>query len=278
MDAPCLIFLHVPKTAGTTMTSVLRLRAKYPLSRRISFETLGRDPSDIGEIPYERRARASLVFGHLHYGVHEWLPQPSRYVTILRDPVRRVISLYNYVRRDVHHPVYRQVVGARMSLGEFVASGLDRTQTENGQTRQLAPVVGRDPTADDLTLAVNNLRGFAIVGLTERFNESLILMKRAFGWRAPYYRSEMVTPGRTLSHTVAPEFLDIIRDKNALDLELYSEAEQFFGRLIAAGGEPFRREVAWFSRVNPEAGPMVAGMASIGRRARRRVRFLLRQS
>ena len=55
--------------------------------------------SDLGLLPLEQRARFRLVMGHFQYGIHEFLPQEYTYVTIVRDPVERVISHYNYLRQ-----------------------------------------------------------------------------------------------------------------------------------------------------------------------------------
>jgi hypothetical protein len=268
----CLIYLHVPKTAGTTMTSILRLRLKYLPSERLSFETLGGAPSDIEDIPFERRARARLVYGHVHYGIHQWIPRPSRYFTILRDPVRRVVSLYRYVLRDPNHPVNGALRESGMGLKEFVASGLDRTQTENGQVRQLAAVVDRDPVDGDLDVAISNLGDCEVVGLTERFDESVILMKRSFGWMIPYFQRRMVAPGAPSRDEPSGDAIEIIRDKNRLDLELYAEAERLFREQVATQTDTFGREVARFRRMNQVAGPTLHAGASAIRRTRAMVR------
>jgi hypothetical protein len=49
-----------------------------------------------------------------------------------------------------------------MGLREFVETRVDRVQVENGLTRQISSVLDRDPTSDDLKVALNNLQAFVI--------------------------------------------------------------------------------------------------------------------
>lgn len=249
MADDCLIFVHIPKAAGRTLNSVLR--RQYRHSETIEFNTLDKGLNGFMKIPLEERARARLVRGHVHYGIHHWLSRHARYITILRDPVDRVLSLYGYILRQPKHPLHAQLTASGAGLEEFVRSGIDGTQVENGQTRQIAGIEDRDPTNDDLQAALSNLRSFVVVGLTEQFDESLILMKRLFGWRTPYYVSQNVGTGTSPgSRPISNEALDLIRERNELDLELHAEAKRMFANLVGRQDDSFGREVARFKKMN----------------------------
>jgi hypothetical protein len=47
--------------------------------------------------------------------------------------------------------------------------------------------------AETLERAIRNLRSCAVVGLTERFDETLLIAKKTFGWRMPFYENFNVT-------------------------------------------------------------------------------------
>jgi hypothetical protein len=97
-----LIFMHLPKTAGSSFRDALG--PLYPSVERIYLyhpEGLkgAIEPEGFPDVPVERRARLRFVAGHMRYGLHEHVPRPSRYVTIVREPVDRVVSLYHHYRR-----------------------------------------------------------------------------------------------------------------------------------------------------------------------------------
>jgi hypothetical protein len=134
------------------------------------------------------------VVGHFWFGLHAFLTQDFLYVTFLREPVARDLSLF-------HHLVYHY--GYDGSLDDFVSDPPVR-EVDNDQIRRLSgcnPGIGR---CDDQILdrAKQHLADhFGMVGLTERFDESLILIKRKLGWArellllSPEHQSQQA-PGR----------------------------------------------------------------------------------
>src|SRR5581483_417540 len=101
---------------------------------------------------------------------------------------------------------------------------------DNLQTRVLAasmPPHGQS-SRDMLDTALEAMRRFTVVGLTERFDESFVLATRLLGWRRMLYTRENVTPDRKPTDEISPRALDVIRQRNELDLELYAEAKKRF--------------------------------------------------
>jgi hypothetical protein len=94
-----LLFLHIPKAAGTTLSRIAERHVpagrQYLLGPR-SQEAVQR----FNEWPAARRARYRLISGHFPYGMHEQVPGPSRYMTMLREPIVRVLSFHAFVRND----------------------------------------------------------------------------------------------------------------------------------------------------------------------------------
>ncbi len=260
-QARCIVFLHLPKTAGTTLKAVLRY--KHPTSTLVLENTS--DPfGGIADVPAEARRRARVVTGHVHYGVHELIPQPCDHITVLREPVSRVVSMYGHARRHPKHRFHREA--AAVDLEEFVRTsedpGLDNLQTRmiSGRKPGKRDNLGDEPVwsalpldRDDLEAAKRNLDRFLVVGLTERFDESFILIRRALGWRFPMYETRNVGRDQPESRPEPPSAaaLEAIRSRNELDLELYAYARELFEAAVAAQGPSFRREVAAFKLFNP---------------------------
>jgi hypothetical protein len=95
-------------------------------------------------------------------------------------------------------------------------------------------------------------------GVTERFDESVLLLADAIGWRKPRYVRVRVNAARTspssLSSSIAEEsnasLLAEMSAFNALDQELHEFALNLLERRIAAAGPDFSQRVARFKIAN----------------------------
>ena len=250
---PLVFFLHLPRTAGTTLARVIERQytseAILPLYDSSTGEELGR-------VPPARLDSLRAVVGHFYFGAHRFLGRPSTYVTVLRDPVDRVISHYYFVRGYPTH--YLHETARRMSLSEYVIS-CDLAEPNNDQTRLLCgEYQGSVPdrcTHEMLPVAKKNLREHcAVVGLTEDFDRSLIVMKRVLGWSTPFYVRQNVSPQRLRRNDLSDETLRVIRAYNQLDLELYRHAEALLQEQVSCQGDSFESEVRAFKRLNALVG------------------------
>lgn len=219
MEDACLIFLHLPKTGGSTLTTLLRWQNRSPQPDEIArFITVERTFEEIDRLPLEQRATLRLLVGHFAYGVHEYVPKPCSYITIVREPVHRVISLYRYVLSAPSHHLHQTLISSSMSLEDYVGSGIHRFQTENALTRQL---VGRDeednPTLHDLEIAKRNLRSFRAV-LTEAFDErECDTIQTRPDWRTPFYLKRNVSRRGPHSDEVTTTTREFIRERNLFE-------------------------------------------------------------
>lgn len=242
---PVVIFLHIPKACGTTLAKLL-----------------GRwcEPGQVFHVgratPTDARARLSaraaepgpplrLVTGHAAFGLHEALPGPARYITVLRDPVERVLSSFHYIVRTPQHRLHAAVKSGELGLGALAA------RFANQQTRFLCGSLSQEPDAASLERAKEHLRThFAVAGLAERFEESALLIHRAFGRPLRPYASENVgTRGPSGSQAGAEE-RRAVGTANELDLELYEFVKARFCEQIAAQDGDFARAVGRLRRAN----------------------------
>lgn len=250
-----LIFLHIPKAAGSTLQKILDREYAGRPAFTIQGDSVRESIERFRKLPADARSRLTLLKGHMHFGLHTYLPQPSTYATLLRDPVERVISHYFYVLRQPEHYLHRTIVTGGMSL-DACLEGKISPELTNGQTRLLAGMEDEhgDCTADALELAKRNLRGyFAVVGLQERFDESLLLLKKRFGWRTPYYTKKNVG-NNGLRPGITAETVDRIRRHNALDMALYDFAKALFDQQIQRQGPSLAKELKRFRALNRSYG------------------------
>lgn len=218
-----LIFLHLPKTAGTTFDAVLSRQFRpeqiHMLRSERWLETLAAFPS----LPLAQREAIRLLKGHQPFGLHVHLAPGARYLTVLRDPVARVVSHYRYVVATRHPRFYPRIEAEGLDLHGYVTrhpSG----ELENGQTRWLSGRLDDAPLDEtDLARARRHLaEHFAWVGVAERFDESLVELALRQGWPRIYYRRRNV--GEPQEQPIAAATRAAILARNRLDLALHQEA------------------------------------------------------
>ena len=267
-----LIFLHIPKAAGSTLATIIRgqyqassIYEQYPANIRHSGASLTASQSahqrvsKLKSLPLAKREKIAALMGHDGFGLHELLPRPATYITMLRDPIDRVISHYYYVLRNPNNYLYEIVTSKQMSLEEYATSNLS-PELDNGQTKYLTgfqtPYLAWGEYANTiLETAKNNLlHHFAVVGLTERFDDSLVLIQRAFGWKTPFYVKTNVTRHRLPKQDLPAHVVDVIRKRNELDIELYAYVQILFEEQIRLYGSTFHRNKKKFSLMNKAYG------------------------
>ena len=244
-----LIFLHVPKTGGTTFRRILE--GNYSRKEILTF----RDPDYSAEVERfvrsaeSERARYRLIQGHVYFGFHRFVPGDSSYVTWMRDPISRALSFYSYVRTHPEHYLHRRLIDEDLDLKNL----LERNETPelfNLQTRMIA---GERSNVDRNTfeIAKKNLEEkFCFVGLTENFDASLILLAEILGWNVPFYIKRNVTSERIAPQTVDAETGRLLREANVLDIELHQFARDLFEAKRRAAGAAFESKLDKFQRVN----------------------------
>ena len=271
-----LVFVHLPKAGGMTLQSIVgrqyASRARFDINGE-SPESVQQSVAFLRSLPPARRDAIRCVRGHVPYGVGQWLRPPVKYLTMLREPVARLVSDYNFAMSVPEHAVKRQLGSRIISLDEFVDLRMEGGLA-NLYTRMLSGCINWDdfqaspvPTKDMLETAKQNLNGFAGVGLTERFDESLLLFQHALGWSTCWYLHENVTKEQFVDRScISADLMQRIRDCLAYDLELYAHAVSLFETRISQAGPDFPQVVTAFQQAN--------GM----RRGRLRVERKLRQA
>jgi hypothetical protein len=245
-----VIFVHLPKCGGTTLNRLIeweysptRVFSIDPSFFRWSYRRLLRWPP-------ERLARMKVFQGHMPYGLHSHLPQKATYMTILRDPVDRGISEYYYALSRIVHPEHRAM--KRLGLDDYIRL----TPYANVQTKLIAgqdsgyDFLSGECDHDTLARAKENLtEHFSVVGLTDRFDETLALTKVLFGWQIENYGSFNVTKGRPKKDQVPSEIRNVIAERYQYDMELYEYATVLFEKSIAHHHDRIRAAVKTIAAV-----------------------------
>ncbi|MFW6116590.1 MAG: sulfotransferase family 2 domain-containing protein [bacterium] len=251
---PTVIFLHIPKAAGSTLHRQIQPHYEPAAVLAIEGSCIRECMAEFDKLAAARKSQIRFVRGHMPFGLHRAIPGPCIYVTCLRDPVDRIISRYYYTLRRPDNYLYDTIASQKMGLKEFVSSGIS-TELDNDQTRRLSGVGRTVPfgqcTAELLERAKKNIREhFAVVGLSERFDETLLLINGAFGWRSRCYVKTNVTRNRPHIGAIAKDTRNLIAENNQLDIELYRYAAGLFEQLIRQQGRFFEQKLKAFKLAN----------------------------
>lgn len=250
-----LIYMHIPKCGGTTLTSALTRAVPHGSQFLVDGSDIAGSRARLGGLPEPERRRLRLVCGHLSFGWHQLLPAEAQYFTLLRDPVSRVLSHYNHVCTHDDHYLHADVVREKMTITDYVESGIT-CEVNNGQLRQIVGIediiqipygvsvlpYGRDHSAA-LEQALENVQNnFLLVGLLERFDESLDVLKQLTRIPLGPYRSRNVGKSSAAVKRPTRAEIELIRRYNREDCELYAYCkERFSDRALEARTARSRR-------------------------------------
>ncbi len=245
-----LIFLHITKTAGTTLKSILKDRFHPKTIVTIQQNLNHPDFNDILYDDFVKLAPAQknnirFMRGHFAFGIHEHLHRPFKYITMFRDPVERAVSWYYFVKQNPDSEDYKRFVVNSDGFEDFVGKGYGGT---NSQMRVLLTKEQLKKSNDDkelLKVAIDNIeKYFTVFGFAEKFDESLIHFKRTLGWSClPVYTSRNITANRPLVADLPQSTVNVVKERNWADILMYEHAMRLFKNRISEENDSFRREL-----------------------------------
>lgn len=250
LSAPRLVFVHSPKTGGTTFHDLL---ASLYAEDRVCPERF----NGLKNHPAGMLAHYRLFSGHYDLVSCQLIPSEKQIVTFLREPVSRLISLYNFLK--AHRPDVAERNGwalarlaSDLSAADFFQHPLvtDHPYIRDGMTRALVDSLPMEawPTAAEQTPprdlsgagkeALERLSSLAAFGVMERYEESVGLIFACLGIPVP----RSIIRKMVLSDLIECEGnyrpIEVVRESAELrslieklvpaDLELYTGALELF--------------------------------------------------
>lgn len=235
-----LFFIHIPKTAGTTFNAFLG--QQFPLEKVAQDGFFGKHELYVRKDDLEGRLEElkqfSLFRGHYGYDICNVFAPEYTTLTVLRNPFKRVISLYNDWRSKSKESLENATesekslaaLAKRLPFQDFFQADhpLLPPFFYNGQARLLARDFSCALEEKALQeLAINHLETINYVGITEAFDLFLWILCERFGWHYPKQLQSL----NSARHWLRIEDLDeatlaAIAEKNGADLALYDRAKE----------------------------------------------------
>lgn len=228
-----VVFLHIPKNAGTTVNSILM--SNYNLYRIYVPTVIGRtndnglpktihctdkDIVSIRNVIAQNGKQLDCIGGHVPFGIHEYLNKPCRYFTFLREPLSRSFSQYNYAIGK-NTPLSSILERYDFNLSRIIEEKA-AYQFMNDQTRMITGSARADIGVDELAQAKEIIRQhFAFVGTVENFVNDVKRLMDLFNWRhAPYQKENAGTYSKT-ENTMDQKTIKLMKEANEFDSKLY---------------------------------------------------------
>lgn len=205
-----VFFLWIPRTGGTSLhNAIMRL---HPIRH------IGASWTQQPQLPDVNLNDSSDYYvGHWPASIIDRLPDQTYTVTLLRDPVERVISHYHYIHQYGYHydPVFTEWA-KDASFRDWLDSPYARYAANNLQTRFLC-----DRKTDDLDWALASLARLNMVGTTETIFQTLQAVCDWWELAPPAIGHEnAVTHSLFISNDLRAE----LYERNQHDLVIYEEA------------------------------------------------------
>ena len=242
---PQVFFLHIPKCSGTSVAKHLSEDFYPGFARKVP-------DGDEFLTDYPGCVEAQVLHGHQFFPFVSLLQNNCDVFTMLRDPVARVVSAFEYIQRKpthvlhdsmrranvktlydfVQHPDTRyhsvnmqtRMLGVEYDLRSFLEPLLNHTQPVSHIRRQLFALNAAPATPEYLERAKKRLRTISAVGITERFEESMALFASLCGAASvpAAYRENTAPLDVNRWERYDSATLDFVARENFLDVALYN--------------------------------------------------------
>lgn len=269
-----LIFFSIPKTGSETMERIFEhcFQNQYfffyevtGLETALWVQSTMSIRKKFHQLPVEgQRAVRCLMGSHFTMDVDTLFDRPSKFFTILRQPVDRAISnfFYNQTRRDMFfYPLIKD-----MTLEQYLDSGIGLDH-DNHHVRMLSgcpeldtpwnldgrPIVAPPVERRHLEMAKRNIEErFIVAAPLEQFTALVWFLKRLYGWpmNQVLFQIRNQTPNRPKLGTVSEATRKRLEKSNQYDIELYEWGKARFAEQIKPLEPDFSHEVRRFAALN----------------------------
>jgi hypothetical protein len=239
---PAIYFLHIPKTAGSSVHSMLVKNFGEKVSPFRLWD-------DIGPAAPPSLRQYEVFSGHFGISLLKLIERPLTVFTFLRDPVARTTSHFMHVKREARHPYHHYVSG--MAFSDFLHDPLTVPLVYNFQSRYLAyelagsacghraaPDASRGQLSvtweamsfgmsdhDIRTQALATLEKLQFVGFAEDFDKSISRLTKLLRVKKPYIARDNVSPNTHEIGKLTAAMRRRISDLTQIDAELYQAAK-----------------------------------------------------
>ncbi len=209
------LFVHIPKTAGMSLGA--GLFKCFDEVHPIPWNDINTASNKVfhkiaDSLAYEEKIRR-IVPGHFkfqHMKSYINNQVPFKAISFMRDPVKRMISNYNYNCSEAHPP-HVEFKGKFPTLRDFVT-----TRPKDEQLKQLVGIYSSYGQAFDLLTSY-----YQFIGLTEFYEKSTKLLSLSFGLAEIETYKVNQAKKKEEKEEIKQEDIDLIREKTRIEQRVF---------------------------------------------------------
>ena len=200
-----IVHFHIGKTGGISLKHILKRKFKDKLiNLTINKIHAGKNEFYLYQdfIKNINKLEFECITGHIPFGIHKYIHKKTNYMTILRNPIKRVISDYNYVINEYEHPLNKYFLSQNpISFEDYIELDITKktnvlppeiyvgSAIHNLQSRSISGEIFNslnnfENKKFNLNTAFTNIEEhFFLVGLLEYFDQFLFILKEKYNWK-----------------------------------------------------------------------------------------------
>lgn len=216
-----LVFVHIPKTAGLSLHSALEKIYGKEATFRVGNED---ELQHLRKLP-DQVINKTFLSGHFFYGdIKNRCHADAILISVLRDPVKRILSNYNYITTWEAHPLHKQTV--QQSFSDHVYA--NRNFLRGLCCRHLSGI----PQADAAIEAISSR--YALVGTTEHLSAFSAALSQIIGENVAHERTNVSSgqgPHIDLSSELCSALLELTEEDRKLLTFVKALPDELFKRV-----------------------------------------------
>lgn len=220
-----LIVIHVPKAAGTSSKKFFEHWYGEGFLCHYYDELKGEMPEKRDLFRLHKADSPCVLHGHFNklrgFGVEDYYPDATQFITILRDPFEIAVSAYFYIRKNSSGWKDKTRIPREASIESYLIKA--KSGILNHFPREITPANYKDILEEY----------FIEVGIAERLEESMKWIAYKLGM--PYEADLLGHHNATDRDQEVPSYLrDLFAERHQLEFDVYNYAVERFTQQGAA--------------------------------------------